>query len=120
MLILLLPISALICLVYGLYSLSKIKTNILPFVMMIMTGFVFSCVESFIIYNVHGLDNVYMLSKLVFIIIIIFLNCLNILVKSESVKKAIIDNKIENIFKYNIVADSLLIVSVLLTIFMFK
>ena len=120
MLILLLPISALVSLAYGLYSLSKTKTNILPFVMMIMTGFVFSCVESFIIYNVHGLDNAYMLSKLVFIIIIIFLNCLNILVKSESVKKAIVDNKIENIFKYNIVADSLLIVSVLLTIFMFK
>lgn len=119
MLILLLPISALICLAYGLYSLSKTKTNILPFVMMIMTGFVFSCVESFIIYNIHGLDNAYLLSKLVFIIII-FLNCLNILVKSGSVKKAIIDNKIENIFKYNIVADSLLIVSVLLTIFMFK
>lgn len=116
MLILVLPISTLICLIYGIVKLLKLKVDVPPFIMMISTGFVFSLVEAYIIYRFHGLDNAYVISKLVFIIVLMFLNGLNTILKSILIEKGVSNHNLELVIKNNFLVDLLLIISIVLTI----
>ncbi len=116
MIIFVLPISTLICLIYGIVKLLKLKVDVPPFIMMISTGFVFSLVETYIIYRFHGLDNAYILSKLVFIIVLMFLNGLNTILKSILIEKGVNNHSLELVIKNNFLVDFLLIISIVLTI----
>ncbi len=120
MIIFVLPISTLICLIYGIVKLLKLKVDVPPFIMMISTGFVFSLVETYIIYRFHGLDNAYMLSKLVFIIVLMFLNGLNTILKSILIEKGVNNHNLELVIKNNFLVDFLLIISIVLTIIVLR
>lgn len=113
MLILILPISTLICLIYGIFLLHKSKVNVPPFIMMLSTAFVFSIVETYVVYSTHGFDNGFILAKMVFVILLMFLNGLNTILKA----KTLCGNNFEAIVKKNFLVDFLLIISILITIF---
>ena len=116
MLIFVLPISTLICLIYGIVKLLKLKVDVPPFIMMISSGFVFSLVETYIIYRFHGLDNAYVLSKLVFIIVLMFLNGLNTILKAILIEKGVKNKNLELVIKNNFLVDLLLVTSIVITI----
>ncbi len=120
MLIIVLPISALICLIYGIYKLLKLRVDVPPFILMISSGFIFSLVEAYIVYRFHGLDNAYVLSKLVFIILLMFLNGLNTILKTLLIEKGVKNADLTIVVKNNFLVDLLLIISIIITIMVLR
>ncbi len=116
MLMVILPISTLAVLIYGIAKLLKLKVDVPPFIMMISTGFVFSLVETYVIYRFHGLDNAYILSKLAFLIVLIFLNGLNVFLKTILIEKGVNNHSLEIVIKNNFLVDLLLVTSIVITI----
>ncbi len=116
MLIFILPISTLVCLIYGMVKLLKLKTNISPFIMMIFSGLVFSLVETYVVYKFHGLDNTYVLSKILILILLMLLNGSNTIIKTLLIEKGVKNNNLELVIKNNFLVDLLLVASIVLTI----
>lgn len=115
-----LPLTSFICLIYALFTFKRNLNNLLPFIMVIASGFIFSLIEVYIIYNIKGFNNDFFFSKIVFLILIMILNGTNIILKSQSLKKNFEKNNFDNLIKNNFLYDCLLLVSAVLFIMILK